>query len=247
MPRYILVHDTASTNSYLARIASLLPSGTVIYTPCQSAGRGQRGNSWESEPGKNITFSLLIKNIPIPPASQFYISEAVSIAIVEVLSSYSPGFSVKWPNDIYFHDKKVCGILIEHSLVGSAIAHSIIGVGININQTVFTSDAPNPTSLKLITGVSDDYTLDDILHRVCDAIYRLASLPDTSPSYLADMHRLYLSRLYRFDGDSHKFATPDGSIFDAKIDTVLPDGTFCLKLADGNVKHYLFKEVSFII
>ena len=144
MPRYILLHETSSTNSYLSRMASILPSGTVIYTNSQTSGRGQRGNSWEAEPGKNLTFSMLVKQPAVVPSKQFRISEAVSLAVVEWLSQYSDGFSVKWPNDIYYNDKKICGILIEHVLCGNAIVHTIVGVGINVNQQHFLSDAPNP-------------------------------------------------------------------------------------------------------
>ena len=95
MPRYILVRETASTNTYIARMAAMLPSGTVIHTPCQTAGRGQRGNSWESEPGMNIAFSMLLKNPAVAPSSQFYISEAASLAVVDCLNNIHPGFSLK--------------------------------------------------------------------------------------------------------------------------------------------------------
>ena len=106
MPRYILLHETSSTNSYLSRMASILPSGTVIYTNSQTSGRGQRGNSWEAEPGKNLTFSMLVKQPAVVPSKQFRISEAVSLAVVEWLSQYSDGFSVKWPNDIITMTRK---------------------------------------------------------------------------------------------------------------------------------------------
>ena len=168
MPRYILVHSTASTNSYLSKMAMMLPGGTVIHTPEQTAGRGQKGNTWESETGKNVIFSMLLKKPMVPIVNQFYISEAVSVAIVEVLSQYMDGFSIKWPNDIYHDDRKVCGILIEHSIMGSSINHSILGVGINVNQVEFKSDAPNPVSLAQL--LDRDVDVDDVLHRVCEAM-----------------------------------------------------------------------------
>ena len=173
MPHYIKVSQTASTNTYLSRLAATLPGGTVIYTPSQTAGRGQKGNSWESEDGKNLTFSMLLKRPPVKARDQFYLSEAAALAVVEALSAEAgDGFSVKWPNDVYWHDKKVCGMLIESSLDGSNIAHSIVGIGINVNQERFLSDAPNPVSLINITGREHD--LMALLKRVCSRIEQLA-------------------------------------------------------------------------
>jgi BirA family biotin operon repressor/biotin-[acetyl-CoA-carboxylase] ligase len=113
MPYYLKVSQTASTNSYLSRLAATLPSGTVIYTPSQTAGRGQKGNTWESEDGKNLTFSLLLKCPPVKARDQFYLSEAAALAVVEALAAEAgEGFAVKWPNDVYWQDKKVCGMLL---------------------------------------------------------------------------------------------------------------------------------------
>lgn len=245
MPRYILLKETASTNTYLARMAMMLPSGTVIYTNNQVEGRGQRGNSWEAEPGKNLTFSMLLKDSGIEPSRQFFISEAVALAIADVLSEHTPHISIKWPNDIYYQDKKICGILIEHSLSGNRIAHSILGAGININQTEFVSDAPNPVSLKQITG--KDYDLDAILRDVCCRIEQYCGFEPVSDESLAVMHARYLQKLYRYDGKLHTFALPNGDKFQAEITDVKPTGMFCLKHADGNVAEYAFKEVAFVI
>ena len=196
MARYINIRETASTNTYLARMASMLPSGTVIYTHNQSAGRGQRGNSWEAEPGKNLTFSMLVKNSGVVPAAQFCISEAVSLAIVDFLSQYADGFSIKWPNDIYHGDRKICGILIEHSLCGNNIRHTIVGAGININQDEFRSDAPNPVSLKQITGKELDLevAMRDVCARIENEISALAG------GDISVLHSRYLAALYRHDG-----------------------------------------------
>ena len=129
MPRYLKLSETKSTNSYLAGTASALPGGTVIYTYRQTAGRGQKGNSWESEDNKNLAFSYLLKSPHIEPSRQFFISEAVSLAVADMLSQYVPeGISIKWPNDIYYRDQKICGILIENTLSGSHIGHSIISL-----------------------------------------------------------------------------------------------------------------------
>ena len=245
MARYINIKETASTNTYLARMAAMLPSGTVIYTHHQSAGRGQRGNSWEAEPGKNLTFSLLVKNPPVAPADQFGISEAASLAIVDFLSQYSTGFSIKWPNDIYHGDRKICGILIEHSLCGNSIRHTIIGAGININQDVFLSDAPNPVSLKQIIGRETD--LDAALRDVCSRIEAQVAELGTADG-ATRLHSRYLATLYRHDGCMHEFALPDGGgHFMARIAGVAPAGTLTLEHADGSCHDYAFKEVQFVI
>lgn len=245
MPRYILVRSVSSTNSYLAKMAMMLPSGTVVHTPEQTAGRGQRGNSWESESGKNVLFSMLLKNPAVSVAEQFRISEAVSLAIVEVLEQYSSGFSIKWPNDIYHGDKKVCGILIEHSIMGSKINHTIIGAGINVNQTKFVSNAPNPVSLAQIFGC--ETPVDDVLHKVCEAIEKRCSFDTYSEQDFDTLHKEYQAKMYRNDGELHRFSQPDGMEFSARIVDVEPTGILVLETETGERKSFAFKEIQFII
>lgn len=245
MPRYILVHSTASTNSYLSKMAMMLPGGTVIHTPEQTAGRGQKGNTWESETGKNVIFSMLLKKPMVPVANQFYISEAVSVAIVEVLSQYIGGFSIKWPNDIYHDDRKVCGILIEHSIMGSSINHSILGVGINVNQTEFKSGAPNPVSLAQL--LDRDVDVDDVLHRVCEAIEKRCAFDAYTESAFEELHKEYLSLLYRKDEKYHRFVLLEGAEFDAKITEVETTGMLVLERENGMQERFAFKEVGFVI
>jgi len=245
MPHYIKVSQTASTNTYLSRLAATLPGGTVIYTPSQTAGRGQKGNSWESEDGKNLTFSQLLKRPPVKARDQFYLSEAAALAVVEALSSEAgDGFTVKWPNDVYWRDKKACGMLIESSLDGSDIAHSIIGIGINVNQEHFVSDAPNPVSLINITGHEHD--LEKVLKQVC---YRIEQLVDSLDDDNAreDLHRRYMAALYRNDGELHPYEDAAGNRFMAKVTGIVPDGTLTLCHEDGTTHDYLFKEVKHII
>lgn len=261
MPRYILLRETASTNTYLARMASMLPSGTVIYTYRQTAGRGQRGNSWESEPEKNLAFSLLLKNIAVSPEDQFYISEAASLAVADFLSRYTEGITVKWPNDVYCHDRKICGMLIENSLQGTAINNTIVGIGININQTEFRSNAPNPVSLAQATGREHD--LDALLHEVCEMVEKALAFSGYGAGDFAALHSRYLASLYRRDGRLHTFAVPaDGNRnllapvnvnpegwqrFEARIDSVTPDGLIHLTHPDGTQSHHSFKELAFVI
>lgn len=245
MPHYIKVSQTASTNTYLSRLAATLPGGTVIYTPSQTAGRGQKGNSWESEDGKNLTFSLLLKRPPVKARDQFYLSEAAALAVVEALSvDAGDNFTVKWPNDVYWQDKKACGMLIENSLDGSDIATSIVGIGINVNQEHFLSDAPNPVSLINITGREHD--LMALLKRVCSRIEQLVeSLGDTDAR--TDLHQRYMAALYRNDGQLHPYEDAAGNRFMAMVTGIAPDGTLTLRHEDGTTHDYLFKEVRHII
>ena len=247
MARYILLHETASTNTYLKRMASILPSGTVVHTHNQTAGRGQKGNSWEAEPGKNLTFSMLIKRPAVAVASQFRISEAVSLAITDVLTErYGEGFAIKWPNDIYWHDSKICGILIELSLNTQGIEWLVAGIGLNVNQDHFVSDAPNPISIKQITHAETD--LEQLLHAVCERIESYCSFSGMTDSDFLDTHKRYLSTLYRNDGKPHAFALPSGERLQASIVDVEPDGMLVLRHEpQGTLARYAFKQVSHVI
>ena len=241
MARYILLRETASTNTYLKRMAHLLPGGMVVYTHRQTAGRGQKGNSWEAEPGKNITFSLLVKRPAVAPAAQFAISEAVCMAIVDCWRDLVPDLAVKWPNDIYCGDRKLGGILIEHTLEGGAIAHTVIGVGLNVNQSDFVSDAPNPVSLCQITGKC--YNIDAQLHAIADRIEFLCDFANPQHEGFERLHDRYMQTLYRNDGKPHPFVLPDGGTFFAIIHAVNPTGELLLEHDDGTIHSYLFKEV----
>ena len=245
MPHYIKVSQTASTNTYLSRLAATLPGGTVIYTPSQTAGRGQKGNSWESEDGKNLTFSMLLKRPPVKARDQFYLSEAAALAVVEVLTTEAgDGFAVKWPNDVYWQDKKICGMLLENSLDGTDIATCVVGIGINVNQEHFLSDAPNPVSLINVTGREHD--LEALLKRVCSRIEQLVdSLGDKQAR--RDLHERYMAVLYRNDGAMHPFEDASGNRFMAIIADIAPDGTLTLRHEDGATRDYLFKEVKHVI
>lgn len=246
-PKYIEVKETPSTNTYLAKVGALLPHGTIIFTNNQTIGRGQRGNSWEATPGANLTFSLLLKGLTLPPNRQFHLSEAVSLAMVNVLSRYAEGFSIKWPNDIYYKDSKIAGILIENVLAGNNIIQSVVGIGLNVNQEVFNSDAPNPISLKNITGT--DTPLTELLHEIGNElatqvdVFTLELDEDT----ISNMHTQYLSSLYWKDEAYHPFHLHDGSKMNAKICDVEPDGKIIMEDEAGSNHSYYFKEVVFDI
>ena len=143
------VKETTSTNDYLAQLCkeSKAKEFYTVMADIQTKGKGQRGNSWESEAGKNLTFSIVLYPTALEAPKQFCLSMLAALACHEALDNYTNGFSIKWPNDIYWKDKKIGGILIENELEGEYIVQSIIGIGLNINQEVFYSDAPNPVSL----------------------------------------------------------------------------------------------------
>ncbi|MBP3670936.1 MAG: biotin--[acetyl-CoA-carboxylase] ligase [Bacteroidaceae bacterium] len=231
-----------STNTYIDQIdvADSLSEGYVVVAHSQTAGRGQRGNSWEAAPGKNLTFSYLLRPHDVVAHEQFILSQAVALAVVDVLSRYADGFSVKWPNDIYYCDKKIAGILIEHNLTGSHISRTIVGIGLNINQASFVSDAPNPVSLLQIMG--REYDLDDVLSAILQATsMRYAMCNDDREG----LRQAYANVLYRREG-YYRYRDADGE-FEAAIRDVRPDGYLLLVDRAGREREYAFKEVAFVI
>lgn len=235
------VDQADSTNSLLSSEAASLPHGAVIAARSQTAGRGQRGNSWESAPGLNLTFSMLLRPSVIMAARQFELSMLIALGVCDALTQVSGEvFLVKWPNDIYHGDRKICGILIENSIDGRRIGRSIVGIGININQAHFVSDAPNPVSLSSISGRT--YSLEPLLDDICRIIltrfdeYEIA--PD--PSALVEEYR---SRLWRGKGHYLWRDEATGRDFMAEIANVAPDGILSLRDTSGNLRNYAFKEV----
>ena len=199
----------------------------------QTAGRGCGPTNGECERGENLLFSILI-HTTLPASKQFHISMAVSLAICEALGQYIGDLSIKWPNDIYWRNGKICGMLIENTLKGNTIKDSIIGIGLNVNQRTFHSDAPNPVSLWQISGQETDreQLLKDILRCL--------------ENYLdQDIKAQYCSLLYRRKG-FHPYADKDGA-FMAEIVDVEDDGHLLLRDEDGQERCYAFKEVTFII
>ena len=248
----ISLDEAQSTNTVLAGMPDAA-HGTVVTCRAQTAGRGQRGNTWEAEPGKNLTFSLMLRPRHISARRQFELSMAVSLGILDALDRLvDPArLTIKWPNDIYWDNLKLAGILIENSLSSSGIDRSIVGIGLNVNQTRFVSDAPNPVSLAAILGVEHD--LDTLLRDVCDAIVARFDAHDAASAVADDIQvtsRLtadYKARLWRNDGNPHMWHdTRDGRLFAGTIADVLPDGT--LLVADGTATTpYLFKEIAAVL
>lgn len=238
----------------MAGIAATAEHGTVVYTDRQTAGRGQRGNSWESEPFKNVTMSILLRPENVAPNQQFWLSEISALAVERVLSKYIGNVSIKWPNDVYYKDFKICGMLIEHSLSGGKINYTIPGIGINVNQRVFLSDAPNPISLANVLG--HEVPTSEILDGLVDEILTMC---DQLPEKAEEIHREFLSKLYRRDG-FHEYQSTirsssadglsvleEGEHFQARIVNVHPDGMLDLMTTEGHIHTFAFKEVAFIL
>lgn len=240
-PEPIILAETTSTNTYLATLCQkeVCAELTTVYSSFQSAGRGQRGNSWESEAGKNLLFSFVVYPDFLEAHRQFYLSQVTALALHDVLSTYTEGISIKWPNDIYWKDKKICGMLIENDLSGHNLYCSIIGIGINLNQTVFRGDAPNPVSLFQIIGKEVDR--EEVLHRFLSIFYRyyLSLLQEEHE----DIRARYQSALYRREG-YHGYKDESGE-FEACIHDIESTGHLLLALRDGSIRRYAFKEVSY--
>lgn len=239
---------TDSTNTQVAALKESLADMSTVAADCQTAGRGQRGNQWESRPGENLTFSILFKPNDIQTHEQFCISQVSALGIVDYLAAEGIQAKVKWPNDIYVGDKKICGILIENSSHGDKLSASIVGIGFNLNQTKFESDAPNPTSLALLTGRR--YDTREELPKLLSCIFSLYLQVNEGEKrfYLrTSLDGRYLESMYR-RGEWHGFEeTPQGRTFRARILGI--DNSACLLLehADGSIRSYAFKEIRYIL
>lgn len=185
-----------STNSYLQ---NLLDKGeniieNIVVTDFQTSGKGQGKNVWQSEDGKNLLFSIALDMSFLKAEDQFLLTQIVSVAMVEVLKKYLPEESlfIKWPNDIYFNDKKIAGILIKNEIKGMMMGTSIIGIGLNVNQTSFDENLPNPISMKMITG--KDYDLEEILLAVYKSLsHRVTESPsDSNTSFVVQNYNKHL-------------------------------------------------------
>ena len=236
---YKIVHidETESTNQWVRDTASGREGTSeplVCWADYQTAGRGCGTNRWESERGQNLLFSMLIHPTAIAAREQFRISMAVSLAISEALGRYIGDVSIKWPNDIYWRNGKIAGILIENTLQGGTIMDSVIGVRLNVNQRVFHSDAPNPVSLWQITEQETDreQLLTDILQTFDRLLY-------------ADNKAAYMSALYRRQG-FHPYADSHGA-FMAELVDVEDDGRLLLRDDNGQQRRYAFKEVQYVV
>ncbi len=235
-----VLESVDSTNAYLKEWLTKedLEENTVVVAHHQTAGRGQTGASWESEPGKNLTFSLLLYPSFLPFNQHFLILQAVSLGIKDVLAHYVHDISIKWPNDLYWENKKMGGILIENAIEGSIFQSSVIGVGLNVNQDVFYSDAPNPVSLKQITG--QEIILEELLNQLWDNIllYYNQIREEIQRPVIA---QAYKQSLYRKEG-YYPYNDAAGD-FLARIADVEENGQLVLEDIHQQIRRYSFKEV----
>jgi BirA family biotin operon repressor/biotin-[acetyl-CoA-carboxylase] ligase len=229
-----------STNTYASDLTSKHnpPEGTVVITSRQFLGRGQRGNTWDTQPGTNLTFSIILYPRFLEPANHFTLSQAVSLAVWDMLTGLGVAdVAIKWPNDIMVDDKKVCGILIENQVRGQVFSQSIIGIGLNVNQVAFST--PQATSVQLVTGRPHDlnWMLAELLRQV-ESRYLQAK---NQPSVLI---RDYLNRLF-WKGESHQFQSA-GNVFTGTIEGVDKSGKLCIRHEDERVLTFAAREITYV-
>ena len=237
--KYIQLAETDSTNRYLRDFHDDAEADMVVVTTdFQTAGRGQGVHTWESERAKNLLFSVLIRPVNVAVADQFILSEVCALALKNALDTYTDGITLKWPNDIYWQNKKISGTLIETSVSSEGIKRCVFGVGVNVNQRVFHSDAPNPVSLCQIVGheVDREELLHSIIGHLQDHLKRLYRGEQES------FRRAYHEALYRRQG-FHPYRDAEGD-FMAEIIGVMPDGHLHLRDDKGHERYYAFGEVA---
>ncbi len=240
--KLIEIEETESTNSWLREYRGEEGERmTVVSAEHQTAGRGQGGNSWESERGKNLLFSVKVKPTSVKATEQYILLEAASVAIAEVLDGYTDDITIKWPNDIYWNDKKISGTLTECTLSAGKVKACIIGIGIDVNQRIFISNAPNPESLCNITGHEIDR------RRLLDELLKALDhrLKDVDEGRYEALKEAYINRLYRRKG-YHRYRDEQRE-FEAEIADVETNGHIALRRKNGTVSRYAFKEVAFLI
>ena len=218
-----------------------LNEGTVILADEQFAGRGQISNSWHSEAGKNLTFSILLNPGFLAVNQQFELNKAVSLAMADVLAPrLGKGLKIKWPNDILFGSQKIAGILVENIIQGSRWKHAIIGIGLNVNQTEFPAGLEQAASIKNI--LQTDCNLEELLADLCRAVE--ARYLQVKAGKFDRLHRDYLDALFRFEEDN-TFRL-NGALKKGKITGISPEGLLQLEL-EGEARQFGFKEIEFVI
>lgn len=238
------IQSLPSTNQYLFNLISEedVVEGLVINTESQTAGKGMGTNLWESESGKNLSFSLLIKPDFMKPENQFVITQIVSLAIQNVCQKNlnREDVKIKWPNDIYVGNKKLAGILVQNIIKANNISHSVIGIGLNVNQMNFVSDAPNPVSMRQLSGIefNRDKLLNEILFEIQENYSRIKIYPVS-----VWLKSRYLENLFRIN-QVHLFTDKNGK-FKGEIVGIDDFGQLKIKKSDGEITLYGYKEVEF--
>lgn len=244
IPPIIRLPETKSTNSYAIEVLSKdrPEEGCVIITDHQTAGKGTDTNTWESERGKNLTFSIILYP-KLAADQQFILNKAISLGIYDFLVSILPDYKVaiKWPNDLYIEDKKVCGILIQNSVMSNKLEYMVVGIGLNVNQEYFTSKVPNPVSLKIMTGV--EYNLNEILQQLLHSVFQRYNR--IKPETIRKIENDYQRALYRLE-EWHEYIV-NGNRAYSKITATNAYGQLILEKENGETIVCDLKEVKFII
>lgn len=230
--------ELTSTNTRAAELVSgSLEDKSAVLTFRQTQGKGQSGNKWESEPGKNLSVTLVFKPYHYEASRQFVFSMVMALGCRDFIGRYTDGCLVKWPNDVYVNEKKIAGILIEHSISGPYLRHSLCGIGINLNQREFYSDAPNPVSLFQLTRKEREpmEALEEFLLCVGERYRQIEAYED--------LEKDFMKNLYRREG-TYRWEDAEG-LFYAKIRGIDEFGRLLLVREDGKVGVYGFKEVAF--
>ena len=237
---YDVVNSTNDTAKELISCKSNI-NGTVIQANHQLKGRGRQNHVWESNPGENLLFSIIITPTSIPPSRQFLINELVSTTLRDFLQIHIPHTTVKikWPNDIYIANKKIAGILIEHIITGNSITYSIIGIGININQIEFHPSLPNPTSLKNETGRHHD------VKKLCTDYSRnflnvFESFTSEKEAALTETYTQHLFQLH----EKHDYLI-DGQKTTATITGIDACGCLVMKMEDGTARAFELNDIAY--
>lgn len=238
----IEISSVNSTNIYASELLKnhVLAEGTIIWTKSQRQGRGQRGNNWHSEDNQNITCSIIISPDFLPIEKQFYLSILTSVSIIDFLKDKVPVTSIKWPNDIYYKDLKLGGILVENTICGSAFTNSIIGIGLNINQKKFPAEIPNPVSLTNICN--QEFDLKTLIIELSGCFYR--NYEKLRAGKWEILKKEYMKNLYLF-GKKESYKDSEG-VFTGTIVDVLDTGELVIADEFKNKRYYLFKEVEFV-
>lgn len=236
----MLIHlkETPSTNTTLKALAleQNLPHGTVLYTDHQTQGKGQVNTVWESEPSSNLLMSIVLKP-SIRIENQYWISKIISVALIDYLKDFHT-FAIKWPNDIYVNGKKIAGILIENSWLGSQLEYSIVGIGLNINQVHF--EHPKATSLALLTGTS--LSIETILKGVQTSILKWIEQYELKKKAI---DTYYFKHLLYYQ-IPHIYTLPNGEQFLGQLEDIQEDGSACIKHLNTNKKQlYTLKTIQF--
>lgn len=238
----VILKEVNSTNTYLKEIlanSKPVPDGTVIMAECQTAGRGQRQNSWYSTTGESLTFSILLRPSFLTLQQQFDLTRAVSLGVFDALYNLlGPQTKIKWPNDIYYAGRKLGGILIDNQVQGSTIKNAVIGIGLNVNQLNFPDWLPNAGSVKQI--LQTDYDLKALLYQICVAVENWYIKLKAGHTGL--IQEQYLNCLYQFNEQSSFKA--GGDVFTGCIKGVTNNGLLQV-LHNGVLAAYNLKEIEF--